>query len=486
AAYRTHINDVLLTALMLALRDWTGDTRHLIDLESHGRTDLFADIDLSRTVGWFTSLHTIYLALPDTGNLGDSIQAIRKQLRQILHNGVGYGVLRYLKGEVLPQGDIVFNYLGQFDQSVQESLFSFAEESSGQSMSLEGEREHLIEINGQTVKGELSLTFSYSREQYESATIQRLADAYQCHLQQLIEHAQTWYQSQPDLSTLLPLQSGGSSLPLFCLPGLGSIAGYFHQLAMSLGPEQPLYGLQSPGLDGQTDIPATVEALASHNVKVIRQVQSSGPYQLAGHSFGSAVALEMALQLEQQGDSVGLLAIFDQPTPQSSDSEKNQEERAEVDWIWDIVEILKILTGMTPPVSLETLKASNNPWYCYQTVMNWLKSKHVHEMLFTAESKPEELRALVQVYKTNALAFPLYRPAQRRVQCPIDLFYAEESVDDRDLPEYWGWAEHTQTLVRIHQVPGSHITMLSNPFVKTLAAQLHILLSSTQAMGARI
>ncbi|MCP4238202.1 MAG: hypothetical protein GY770_32335, partial [Aestuariibacter sp.] len=234
-AFRTQINDLLLTSLMLALRDWTGDTHNLVDLESHGRTDVFADIDLSRTVGWFTSLHTIYLALPDTGNLGDCIQTIRKQLRQIPYNGVGYGVLRYLKGDVLPQGNILFNYLGQFDQSVQGSLISLSEESSGRSMSFKGEREHLIEINGQSFKGELSLTFSYSTEQYKSTTIQRLADNYQRQLQRLIEYAQTRYQPQPDLSTLLPLQSGGSCLPLFCLPGLGSKAGYFQQLAISLG-----------------------------------------------------------------------------------------------------------------------------------------------------------------------------------------------------------------------------------------------------------
>ncbi len=197
AAYRTRISDLLLTTLMLSLRDWTGQAHHLIDLESHGRADLFDDIDLSRTVGWFTSLHTISLELPEGGNLGNVLKSIKEQLRKVPHEGVGYGVLRYLCRETLPQGQILFNYLGQFDQIVQDTDWYFVAEESGQAYSLQGEREHLIEINGQTVNGCLSLTWSYSSEQYRAQTIQELADNYQKQLQQLIDHCREHYGYTP-------------------------------------------------------------------------------------------------------------------------------------------------------------------------------------------------------------------------------------------------------------------------------------------------
>ena len=188
AAYRTRINDLLLTALMLTLRDWTGEAHHLIDLESHGRTDLFEEIDLSRTVGWFTALHTLFLRLPAEMDFGAALKAIKEQLREVPHDGVGYGVLRYLCREDLPQGRILFNYLGQFDQGIEETEFRPAGEGSGRAHSFKGERDHPIEINGLTIGGCLNLTWSYSSEQYLAETIQGLADNYRRQLDELIGH----------------------------------------------------------------------------------------------------------------------------------------------------------------------------------------------------------------------------------------------------------------------------------------------------------
>ncbi|MBN0357508.1 hypothetical protein JTM63_33740, partial [Pseudomonas aeruginosa] len=122
AAYRTQINDLLLTALARVVCRWSGEAEVLVRLEGHGREDLFEDIDLSRTVGWFTSLYPVRLS--PRQNLADSVKAIKEQLRAIPSRGIGYGLLRYLGSaearrtlETLPEGEIVFNYLGQFDGS---------------------------------------------------------------------------------------------------------------------------------------------------------------------------------------------------------------------------------------------------------------------------------------------------------------------------------------------------------------------------------
>ncbi|PES28329.1 hypothetical protein CN497_25175, partial [Priestia megaterium] len=94
AAYRTQVNDLLLTALARVIGRWSGQASTLIQLEGHGREELFDGVDLTRTVGWFTSLFPVRLTPADT--LGESIKQIKEQLRSIPNKGIGFGALRYL------------------------------------------------------------------------------------------------------------------------------------------------------------------------------------------------------------------------------------------------------------------------------------------------------------------------------------------------------------------------------------------------------
>ena len=205
SAYRTGIDDLLLSALVLALRDWTGQRKHIIDRESHGRADLFDDMDISRTVGWFTSIYSAVLSLPEGDDLGKIIKTIKEQLRGIPHEGIGYGLLRQ-QGEELPQGQILFNYLGQFDRGTQTDDFQPAGEGAGRGHTLTGTREHPIEINGATIQNRLSLTFSYSGKQYKDSTIQTLAKGYRDHLQALIGHCREHYGYTPSDFPLAALE----------------------------------------------------------------------------------------------------------------------------------------------------------------------------------------------------------------------------------------------------------------------------------------
>ena len=139
AAWRAHINDVLLTALVQSFSDWTGQPRLLVNLEGHGREDLFPDVDLSRTIGWFTSLTPLLLSIPQGGSPGDCLRSVRDSLRQLPHHGLGAGLLQWMGPEALsqklralPSPQVAFNYLGQFDASAAAStLFSFASEPTG-------------------------------------------------------------------------------------------------------------------------------------------------------------------------------------------------------------------------------------------------------------------------------------------------------------------------------------------------------------------
>lgn len=209
AAYRTQINDVLLTALVQAFAQWTGERcaksatasrSLLVNLEGHGREEIFDNVDLSRTVGWFTSIFPVLLDLGEASHPGEALKAVKDQLRGIPNRGIGYGMLRYLSGNTeiveqlrsLPQASVVFNYLGQFDQTLSESsLFKLAQESSGQAYSLRDNRSELLNINGFVVSGQLQLNWMYSEAVHHRATIEDLAQRFVEALRSIIAHCQS-------------------------------------------------------------------------------------------------------------------------------------------------------------------------------------------------------------------------------------------------------------------------------------------------------
>jgi amino acid adenylation domain-containing protein/FkbH-like protein/non-ribosomal peptide synthase protein (TIGR01720 family)/FkbM family methyltransferase len=195
--YNTQINDVLLTALVQSFAGWTGYDSLLIELEGHGREDLFEDINLSRTVGWFTSLFPICLKLAGVYHPGEALKSIKEQLRCIPNRGVGYGILRYLTPdttihkqlELLPQAQVSFNYLGQFDQTHLAPLgWKYAQESSGSIHSPKGGRHHLLNVNGIVIADKLQLEWKYSSAFHHQTTIENLAKNYMKVLEAIIDH----------------------------------------------------------------------------------------------------------------------------------------------------------------------------------------------------------------------------------------------------------------------------------------------------------
>ena len=194
SAYRTQVNDLLLTALARVLCRWSGQASALIQLEGHGRETLFDDIDLTRSVGWFTSAYP--LRLTPQAEQGDSIKAIKEQLRGVPHKGLGYGVLRYLADDLckqsmaaLPSAQVTFNYLGQFDHSFgTDALFHPLEESAGLAHDPDAPLPNELSIDSQVYGGELVLRWTFSRERHDQQVIRDLAEAYLAELHSLIAH----------------------------------------------------------------------------------------------------------------------------------------------------------------------------------------------------------------------------------------------------------------------------------------------------------
>ncbi|HRC22594.1 MAG TPA: condensation domain-containing protein, partial [Nitrospira sp.] len=195
AAYRTQVNDLLLAALLQTFHRWTGKEELLLDLEGHGREPLIPGTDLSRTVGWFTSIFPLLLRLPG-GSTGEVVKDIKEQLRAVPSGGVGYGVLRYLtrspETERLRRqtaAQVCFNYLGQLDQGgAEQTLFALAPEPTGREHGSSNRMRYELSINADVTEGRLSVSWTHSRARIKPATIEMLAASYRQRLRDLIAH----------------------------------------------------------------------------------------------------------------------------------------------------------------------------------------------------------------------------------------------------------------------------------------------------------
>jgi non-ribosomal peptide synthase protein (TIGR01720 family)/FkbM family methyltransferase len=200
AAYHTQINDALLTALVEAMGKLSGERRLVVEMEGHGREEIHDDLDLSRTVGWFTSVYPVVLDLEGVDTPGAALQQVKEQLRRIPGKGIGYGVLRYLSNKLeireLLKADgrveLSFNYLGQLDQVLDAaSLFGGAREYTGPQQSLHGRQRYALEVSVAVVQSKLRVRFTYNEKLHAAETIQGVIDEYMRALRELVAHCQS-------------------------------------------------------------------------------------------------------------------------------------------------------------------------------------------------------------------------------------------------------------------------------------------------------
>ena len=217
STFRTQINDVLLAALMMALNRWTGQDSARITLEGHGREELFENIDISRTVGWFTSGFPVLLTKTPGNNPIDNILHTKTLLQSIPNKGVGFGILSYLHPdqtvrESLHSGheaQLSFNYLGQFKES-QASTWILGEalEPTDQEHSPLGLRKPLIEINALHRRDQLEINWTFSINLHHTQTIDVLAEHFTNVLTEIVALCDVGPDNLQDLYPLSPMQQG--------------------------------------------------------------------------------------------------------------------------------------------------------------------------------------------------------------------------------------------------------------------------------------
>jgi non-ribosomal peptide synthase protein (TIGR01720 family) len=198
AAWNTQVEDVLFTALARVVARWIGSGSVRIGLERHGREALVEGMDLSRTVGWFTSYFPVVVDVDPAREPGLDLRDVKDCLRSLPRRGASFGVLRYLRSEPVaqplrnaPEPEVVFNYAGRIDSNQSADGPWRTDGLPFASRAPENERRHRIEVNTFIRDGVLRVLWSSSSSQYRSETARHLTQQYLDEVRAIVRHGVT-------------------------------------------------------------------------------------------------------------------------------------------------------------------------------------------------------------------------------------------------------------------------------------------------------
>lgn len=284
---------------------------------------------------------------------------------------------------------------------------------------------------------------------FEGATIEHLA-------QTLRGHTNT-----QSVSSLVGIKTSGSRPPLFCVHPIGGTVFCYLELAKRLENDQPLYGLQTPGLYGEREPLDRIEDLASHYIEAVRDVQPRGPYHFAGWSMGGVVAFEMANQLKEQDEEVAFLALIDSAVPKPFErliDPREEDPRLLAGFLFD----LGAQAGTRLPDISERLRGLDA-----QAQIACLLDEAVAHDILPAQTDTAQLENLLRVFKVNLRALSSFVP--RTYSGRLVVFCAAENNGSDSLAAWSNFAEVAVT----YPIPGTHYTVMTPPNVQALAALIN-------------
>ena len=318
------INAFFLVALHAALGRWIGADDLCVWLEGHGRESITEDVDLTRTIGWFTSLFPLRLQLDRHGPLLARIAAVTRALARPAHHGLGYLALRTMatdpaiRAALTPPWSplVTFNYLGRLDDGADDRLLTLTDAPAGPLHGPANARHAALDLNCFALDGRLRIDVTFSTEQLEPAAVERFTASFIAELEAVDDAAparaihQGDTRSEPDAS--MRLRSAASTArPLFLVHPAGGSAFGYRELVRHLDGDRPVYGLEcTDGYAGKT-----LTSMAAGYVEAMRAVQPGGRYVLGGWSLGGIIAAEMARLLESAGAAGQLITGHGQSLP---------------------------------------------------------------------------------------------------------------------------------------------------------------------------
>ncbi len=266
-------------------------------------------------------------------------------------------------------------------------------------------------------------------------------------------------------SSLVEIESRGSKPPLFCIHPVGGNVLEYYPLAHQLGLEQPIYGIQSQGLDGIQAPVTQIEAMATSYIKEIQTVQPDGPYLLVGYSFGGLIAFEIAHQLESRGQKVNLLALLDTESPS----------------------LLNVRPALLPTMGIhlqnfQQLNVQEKIKYIKDRVIFWLiyQNRENSQKEFMLDNWGVDLPpAYLNVLEANFQSGENY--IGKFYSGKVTLFRSSIQPITQALHPDLGWGD-IAGVVEVYDIRGHHSNLLKEPCVMALAQQLKSCIDSANAL----
>lgn len=326
AAFGAQIDAILLAALGRAVSGWSGERRLFIHMEGHGREELFTDLDISRTVGWFTNMYPVMLEVKESADIHADIQVVKERLHRIPQRGIGYGLLRYMTEDdgianqlrKLPRPMMSFNYLGQFNaewSKGEKALFTLVADTAGQDLAPDSERAHYVDVAAMVTSGRLHISLSYSENVHRKQTIENLARRFEGELRMLIglcQHSKCQTSvNERKMNDVSALDASSkwfvrkkvnpqAAIRLFCLPYVGGNASIFRGWDDHLPAFAEVCAVQYPGRGARlresayTSMTPLLEAVSHAMMPLLDK-----PYILFGYSMGALLAYELSILLSR-------------------------------------------------------------------------------------------------------------------------------------------------------------------------------------------
>ena len=186
--YGLGIHETLIIALAATMKDLTGQNELIIELEGHGREEMESGINISRTVGWFTSLYPIRLNMQDE-DLDANIKSLKEQIRSVPNKGFDFGILRYLKDEFSEQDHryVRFNYLGHDESRMKHKSFEFIPVGDGLDTDPHNPLTAILDLTAIIVDDKLSLAVQFSQNKFLEANMRHFLRVYKDRISEIIE-----------------------------------------------------------------------------------------------------------------------------------------------------------------------------------------------------------------------------------------------------------------------------------------------------------
>ena len=200
-AYNTQIQDLLLAALAMTIKSWKQKDIAVFDLESHGRENLYEETDVTRTIGWFTSIYPVVIPVDDVNDIKKNIIKVKEIIKKVPKSGIGYGLLKYVLKDPAFQTarpKICFNYLGVVSEAKRDNKFVTSSLQGGKEIGPKYKSDYYLEINCQVINNKLEISFSCSELEFNETDAKQLAQDYKMNLLKIMNHCMT--KKEPEIT----------------------------------------------------------------------------------------------------------------------------------------------------------------------------------------------------------------------------------------------------------------------------------------------